>query len=39
MKGTKRSAELTDQEILEMLARIFGVGINRNSYPVGREGV
>ena len=36
MKEQKRSAELSDQEILEMLARIFGVGINGNSYPVGR---
>ena len=36
MKEQKRSAELSDQEILKMLARIFGVGINWNSYPVGR---
>ena len=39
MKERKNACELTDQEILEMLAEIFGVGINRNSYPVGREGV
>lgn len=32
MKGTKRSEEMSDKEILEMLARIFGVGINEGSY-------
>lgn len=39
MKERKNPAELTDKEILEMLAEIFGVGINRNSYPAAREGV
>ena len=32
MEGTKRSGEMTDQEILEMLAKIFGIGVNEGSY-------
>lgn len=32
MEGTVYSVELSDKEILEMLARIFGVGINEGSY-------
>ena len=28
MKENKNAVEMTDREIIEMLARIFGVGIN-----------
>ena len=37
MKKDVYCPEYTDREILEMLAKIFGVGVNKGSYQETRE--